>query len=182
MNRTQGEVITEYKVGLGLTAREGNTWLYNLSKLTSVKHKEIILRTVHGDIYTKDKLYRRGLIDSPRCPRCDQIEDLEHKIKNCEYSKRVIRELIRITNSLRITPVNLDRTTLKDILNITEPNNIIMTIHAEVLKRLIYLRDDLLYTLRPKFLIKIALETLLGCERKQEIKSSVKNLLDSLRG
>ena len=51
--------------------------------------KSTLLRVAHGDIYTKDKLHRFGLIDSNKCPRCDSQVTLEHKFITCEYAARI---------------------------------------------------------------------------------------------
>jgi hypothetical protein len=92
-----GEPILIYKCGMILSTTECRTWGYRIGKLRSVKHRNILLRISHGDIYTNERKYRYGLTDSPLCS-CGEVEDLEHKFLKC---KRL--EPIWDTISLRST-------------------------------------------------------------------------------
>ena len=72
MHRCNKVLITTYKIGMDLTERAALSWGYIISKLTSVRHKATLLKVEHGDIYTKDKLQRYGLINESTCPRCNE--------------------------------------------------------------------------------------------------------------
>ena len=72
-----------------MTVSEALNWGSRLNKLTSIKHRNILLRVAHGEFYTKLKLQRFNLIDNSSCPRCGHIEDLRHKFVECAYVKRI---------------------------------------------------------------------------------------------
>ena len=73
--------ICIFKGGLINTPIETINWSNKLSKLTCTRHKNVLLRVSHREFYTKEKLHRYRLIDSPICPRCDQIENYVHKMQ-----------------------------------------------------------------------------------------------------
>jgi hypothetical protein len=89
----QGEdPVLLYRSGLALTVDETRTWGYRLSKLRSVRHRNILLRVAHGDIYSNERKFRYKLTDSPNCD-CGAIETTEHKLMHCERSKDIWGEL-----------------------------------------------------------------------------------------
>jgi hypothetical protein len=177
MYRTIDRPITTYKIGLDLNQRDCHSWLYNLNKLTSVRHKNTILKIVHGDVYTRDKLYRYGMIDNPTCSKCGGIETLIHKILECSYAMKVAKELIRITNPLRVNGIDYTRITLEDLIGVTEANYITLTLHAEVISRLLAIRDDATYLIRPSILVKQSIEQTVKAEKKLDIKNALKTLI-----
>ena len=83
------EPIKDFKLGTTMTVSEALNWGSRLNKLTSTKHRNILLRVAHGEFYTKLKLQRFNLIDNSSCPRCGHIEDLRHKFVECAYVKRI---------------------------------------------------------------------------------------------
>ena len=84
------------KIGLNLLRDESLSWGLRISKLTSTRHKNILLRIAHGDIYTKDKLLRYGMGNDNCCGRCNQIEDLRHKFIECPYTKLIWAEVKKL--------------------------------------------------------------------------------------
>jgi hypothetical protein len=175
--RTNQIPICSYKIGLDLTVRQTLTWLHNINRLTSVRLKNVILRIAHGEVYTKERLHRFRLIDSPLCKRCNSIETLYHKFVECDYVKRIHAELIVITNSLRTTALDPNRINLEVALDTIEPNHVTMTLYAEILTRILQLKDEQTFLLRPKIFIKLAIEHLLKCESREEIKAELRTLL-----
>ena len=130
-----------------------------MSKITSVRHKNILLRIAHGEIYYREKLYRYGLVESPNCPRCNEVETLRHKVVECEYVKRIWREsFIQTDRLIRSNPQHdPDFIENKIIAAFVGSNSLIATIHAEILLRIIGLKDDQLYLLRPSSLVRLAI-------------------------
>ena len=103
-------------------------------------------------MYTKDKLKRFGLIDDNICPRCDEVEDLDHKVRSCEYVKRIWLATSRLLNETQnlnsvamILGTELDQTLTK------------LTIKAEVLSRIMYLRDAQTYLIRDRGYLDVAI-------------------------
>lgn len=89
IQREDDTPICVFKIGLIMDPNMAMTWLYTLSRLTSVRHKNTILKICHGDVYTKAKLARFNLADDPYCPRCGKLETLEHKFVTCDYASRI---------------------------------------------------------------------------------------------
>ena len=123
-------------------------------------------------MYTKDKLKRFGLIDDNICPRCDEVEDLDHKVRSCEYVKRIWLATSRLLNETQnlnsvamLLGTELDQTLTK------------LTIKAEVLSRIMYLRDAQTYLIHPNCLVKSAIRGLLKNEKRKEILSDIRIIL-----
>ena len=161
--------ICNPKVGITLSSTECISWGNELRKLTSVRHKNTVLRIFHGDVYTKEKLFRFGLVDSNACPRCGEIEDLEHKLIRCNYVKRIWDLALRSTSKLKVINYpNQDRT--KQVLDIGSTSQIVLTIHSEIMLRILSLKDSADYLIHPKSFVRLALQYVLKNERKMASK------------
>ena len=171
------ELITSYKIGLDLSRSEALNWANRLSKLCSVRHRNILLRVAHGEIYTNEKLARFGLIDSNKCDRCDEVDTLLHKFIDCGYVKEIWKHLSLVTASIRTTnQVGVDP--IKSSLSATMDSNLtITTINAEILQRILTLKRDQDYLIHPKRFIEHALKLLLKRERKGQVKDEIADLL-----
>ena len=64
------EMICVYKIGMILDPGELRAWTRRTKRLTSTRHKNILLRVAHGDIFSNSRLHKFRLIDSPRCKNC----------------------------------------------------------------------------------------------------------------
>jgi len=173
--------ICVFKLGSIMTPQECISWGASLNKINSVRHKSTILRVAHGDIYTKEKLFRYGLSDSANCPRCDEIEDLSHKFLNCDYVKLIWRATFNATDKLsRIDPgpnVDIENKVLGAGV-FSHPLN--LTIHAEVLTRILALKETVNYMLRPQVLVKQAITQVMICEKNKEHVRACRDLLTSI--
>ena len=174
--RNNTEQICVFKLGLILTPIESRSWLFKVSRLTSVKHKSLLLRIAHGEIYTKEKLHRYNLAESNLCPICDEVETLERKFISCHYAKRiwqVLNNLEGLTHNREAEPVQaiLGAWLDSDMLNVT--------IRAEVLLRLSYLKEQN-YVMRPIIFVKLAIDSLLRKEQNAEFKNLFAALLEQL--
>ena len=181
-SRTNKQVIREFKIGLNLSEMEARSWGLKLSKLSSTRHKNLLLRVAHGEIYTKEKLNRYGLSDSPLCPRCQMVETLRHKFIECPYVDRIWKIALRYTNKLTTENLSLERLD-KVILGFhLNSNRTILTIYAEILQRIMSLKDDLDYVLHPKLIVKQALMFLVKRERNNSVKDELISILDETDG
>jgi len=98
--------ITIFRIGIIMTPIETINTFTKLSKITSTRHKNIILRALHGDVYTNET--------------------------TCTYSIGTINEIFRLTSRLATqtsAPDNIQRA-LGTYLN---TNECILTIHAELI-------------------------------------------------
>ena len=170
--RSEREPVCIYKLGAILTPSEALSWAYKVSRLTSTRHKDLILRLVHGEPYYRERLYRFNLVDSPLCQRCGEIETLEHKYLKCEY----IAAIWRFATNLTIpgTPQNTE-----GILCMTESNLTSLTVHGELLLRIRQFKSDNNYLVHPKVIIRKSLEHLIKREKKDEIKGELNDLLQN---
>jgi hypothetical protein len=158
-----------YKCGAVLAPVEALTWGLKLRKLTSTRHKNLLLKLAHGDLYTNERLHRFGLRADPNCERCGQVESLKHKILNCQYSEDIWRELERVIQERILSPLD----EIEPILGMDKDTNIAkLTIMAETLQFLCYQN----VTLPPRRLVKLILERLIRRE-KGENKIFIEHVL-----
>ena len=169
--RADQNPIRLFKVGLALGRNEALTWLYQLSKLTSTSHKNTILKAAHGDIYTNERKFRFGLVESPACPRCDQVETLEHKLVECTYTRKIW------TSVRSYTGKNPSDNPINDTFAVNSSDLTELTIHAEIIQRILYLKEDQNYLLHPKTFVKLAIKELTIKEGNSRIKNTLRDLL-----
>ena len=172
--------ICNYKLGAIATPSEVITWGENLKKVTSIKHRNMLLKVAHGDVYTNLKKFKFRLKDSPRCSQCGQIENLKHKFLSCEYVAQIWRHTFRLTNSTRVTITPGEDHSNLTIGLIVGTNPYLLTIHAEILSRIHYLKSGADHLLHPKFFIRLALNYLANREKSQQFKSLLNDLLERL--
>ena len=172
LGRIEMDPICVFRSGLILDPTESLSWAKKIGRLTSIKHRTILLRIAHKELYTKEKLYRFNLINSPQCPRCDEIEDFNHRVMDCEYVKKIWDETLKISAKLNQGGrPGLDR--LSQILGGGIENTVAtMTLHAEILSRILQLKDDSRYLIRPKVMVEMALRFLIKRE-KGKVKNSL---------
>ena len=173
--RQENVPICLMKIGLVLTPNEALNLFHTVSKLTCTRSKDILLRLLHGELYSKDRLYRHRLIDTPECPRCNLRETLVHKYIECEYVKEIWRRTLQYTNKLRIN--NGNETLLEKIMSSSEPNLSILAVHAEVLSRIRSLDPEANVLTLPNIIAKKAIARVARRERNESIKGSLETLL-----
>ena len=161
--------ICIYKCGLILNPAECSSWLRNLNSLKSIAHKNAILRFVHGDIYSNERLHRFGMRDNPNCESCGEVETIEHKIYKCRHVEGLWQSVATLTG---------------DTANLTEPDYIVgaynsctvatLTIHAELVAKLIRKARNL--NTRPELQVNVMIKYLAKKE-KGSIKTDLETLL-----
>ena len=102
----------------------------NISYLTNSRLKCILLRCIHGDIFCKERMFRFGMTEDDKCPRCDKIESINHMLLECDYIKN-LWDLIS-----RVTGIKIN--SLHEILGLDPKHDkVTMTIHAETIRRIL---------------------------------------------
>ena len=97
-------MICVYKSGLILTPGELAAWTRQLRHLTSTRHKNVILRVAHGDVYSNERLQRFGLRDSAGCANCDEPnESPHHRVVSCQAAIRTWKLLDDLKVRLGLT-------------------------------------------------------------------------------
>ena len=172
--------IVTFKIGPILTPTQSLSWSHVVNKLTSTKHKDIIIRLAHGELYSKDRLARHGLIDNATCPRCNQTETLSHKYFYCSYVSEIWRRTMELTNKLRLS-IDPNESTIDRALGCTnEPNITALTVHAEIIMRIRNLRDeDANLLLLPRLFVKNATQSIWRRELNRDIKTSLNSIFNN---
>jgi len=173
LERADRDPLCVLKTGTILTPREAINYFHNISRLTAVKHRNILLRIHHGDIYTKARLFRFGLTDSPLCPRCNSPETIEHKFVTCAYSKRIWRELDNKTGFISPVPDSIQDRLLAN----AQLDPLKLLIHSEILHRIAQLKPDANYLIRPKNFVENTLKYLTLMEKNSQMKNELNDLL-----
>ena len=164
--------ITKFKIGLDLNPKDSLTWCLRIKGLTSTSHKNTVLKVAHGDIYTQEKLNRFGLADSSKCPRCDQIETLKHKVIECQYAARIWTEVDTLSTKLG-SPVDPNLDPVTRILGAGKNENLsTLTLKAEIMFIILRLQPDQNYLIHPKKLVIETARRLIIKEQNRKIKNS----------
>jgi hypothetical protein len=174
--------ICIFKVGVILSPAETLNYFTKLNKITCTSHKSLMLKVLHGDIYTNDKLCRYGLRQDPICNDCTEIDTLEHRLLNCRHTAELINLTIEATKKLsRLDSTSVDYSSIdpiQQVLGIHQyANESLITIHAELLKVIMYRKAPLL---NPQNIIQNILKSIIVKERNNKIKERIKSLLESL--
>ena len=179
-SRTRLDPIQNLKLGINLTRPEASNWGFKLAKLTSIKHRNMLLRVAHGEIYTKEKLHRYNLIDNDRCPRCGEAETLNHKFIECDYVRRIWRYATSLTANLISANQNQLPVDSRSLVlgSFVESTPTILTLHAEILQRILYLREEQNYLVHPKTLVTHCLKLIARSEKRATVRDEIKSLLE----
>jgi hypothetical protein len=166
-----------FKIGTILDPLDSINWLRTLNSLTSTRHKNNLLKVIHGDVYSRNRKFKFGLIQDPNCERCGQVDTIQHKLFECPLVEQVWRKMFVLTN--KILPVlptcDLIDRALGAFRNCSRE---VLTIQAELLTRLLYLRStDAIPP--PDNFVDAILRAVLRNETKsqEEFKNNITSLL-----
>ena len=97
-------IICLYKTGAILDPGEVLNWTNKTRRLTSTRHKNILLRVAHGDVFSNERLFRFGLRATPNCSNCPElIETTLHRIKDCPKAVLAWNKLEDLKTRLGLT-------------------------------------------------------------------------------
>ena len=112
------------------------------------------------------------MINDNTCPRCNEVEDLDHKILSCEYIKRIWQST---ADQLKEPPAqDYIKSTFGALLSQSLTD---LTIKCEILNRVLSLKDEQSYLVHPRTLVRLAIESVNKKEVKKEIKEDLRDLL-----
>ena len=100
-----------------------------INSLTNSKLKSILLRCLHGDEYSKERMLRFGMVTDNLCVRCQQIETTHHMLFDCRYTQQLWLEVAKLTG---IYPESINEIMGFD----PKHDKVTITIHAEIFRRL----------------------------------------------
>ena len=116
----------------------------SIATLTNSKLKTTLLRCLHGDVYSKERLNRFGMSDDNLCSRCAEVESTSHMLFECDYVNKLWIEASHITG---ILPLSINY-----VLGLNERHDkVTLTIHSEILRRLLAIDRP---TIDPKKFLK----------------------------
>ena len=153
------------------------SWGEQLRRVTSVRHRNILLRVAHGEIYTREKLTRYHLRDDPSCPSCQEIETLAHKFVECNYVKEIWKHTFRILE-VETEPSDIQENRIVGCYK--NSSKLKLAVQAELLLRILSIKDNQTYLAHPKLVIKNSIELILRRERNEASKTELLALLDRL--
>ena len=172
-------LICIFKLGPILTPGEVLSWTKRVRRLTSTRHKNIILRTVHGDIFSNGRLARFGLRTDSHCPNCqEQNESIMHKIRECPHALEAWEELERVKGRL-----NLNILSDLSIENLIGAKDNVTKLELALQAELIHRLTSRNVTYQPKELVKIVIRYIGYSERLDEaLKERFNEVLRSWNG
>ena len=152
------------------TTIDGLTKLSNrIAKMANTKLQTIALRSIHGDIYSKYRMKKFGMVEQDNCERCGKSETIEHHLLECDY----VKSIWSLTSKLTSIPT-LD---LNTVLGYHDYHDITtLTVHCEIIRRLLAIERP---TQNPHKMIKSVI-TRLGVVEKGISKIALKNMLTEL--
>jgi len=122
------------KLGEPIEAHTSKEYFVQLKRLISTKHKNTLLRVWNGDCLSRSRLVHFGIVDTNRCPHCNDIDTPEHMLLECAHAKRVW-ELI-----MRKVPKSESCTLIQYAIGINDTRSKLM-LKAELLKNLMHFRE-----------------------------------------
>ena len=154
-----------------------STLISRLNKVKCIRLKNLGLRLSHGDIFTKEKLYGKNLIEDSTCDKCNHNETTNHLLWQCWYSGRIWNRVKLLYEQTDNRPVSYDVNISFIMANCEGMNKPKLLIHLEII-RLLTQKDR--PTSLPRTIIKTAINYLLVCERVANTKRYLKKLGEAL--
>jgi len=172
--RNACDPICIFKIGIILSPNESLSYMQKVRMLTSTRHKNNLLRILHSEVYTNERLFRFGMIDSPICDRCTEIDTLDHRLTNCQGTERLLNELVRLTDGVRTVrdgEEKLDKVLMSNSSNCLAS----LTLHAEIIGLII---SKATLSQEPMGTIRRILVSLIKKESNNAIKNQLKALFE----
>ena len=165
--RDEDQMICIYKTGVILTPGEVLAWTLNMKKLTSTRHKNILLRLAHGDIFSNSRLHKFGLKDTSNCANCQEpIETIMHRVVECPKANATWAKLGEVRRLLKLKDIS--DFTIENLIGAKDKlTKIELALQAEVILKLTSRSDGY----DPEQLVNSAVKLVLGCEHlKDELR------------
>jgi len=166
-----------FKSGAIMSPTESLTYFNQLKKLTSVRHRNTLLRVLHGDVYTNERLYRFGLRDDPNCTRCNETDTLEHRLVSCRGTENLRTNIVNVTSKLYKT-INAHQLDPLDQILVThkDSSSAILTVHAELLYKIAISTTEIQPDSRG--MLKGIIKSIAKRESSKEVIKDLQTLLD----
>ena len=173
-SRSDKEPICIFKCGLIMSPIESINYMKKVKSITCTRNKNAILKYLHGDIYTNERLARFGLKDDPSCEHCGMIDTIDHRLETCPRSLAMISLLEQKTIGLRqINQIPIDDKVARIMGSYQDVDLITLTLHAEMLQYLMSRKNE-----NPNAVITRLIKLTYKREKKKEMKEILRNLLE----
>ena len=163
---------------LEIERSELSAYTKRLKQVKSTRLKNLALRLINGDIFTKEKLHKKGMIDDDTCEKCQNKETTKHLLHQCWYSGRIWTRLAMIYKSMDRRYRNYDHHTLEFALGtssqLSKPRRIL---HLEIIRQLTQKDRP---TALPSTIIRMAVQNLFICEKDISSKNYYAKLMNEM--
>ena len=158
------DMVNVFKLGPILTPGELRSWTGKLKKLTSTRHKNILLRAAHGDIFSNSRLFKFGLRGSSACANClEQIESIQHRIKDCPKVGEAWRLLNEAKVALDMAP--LTNLSMENLLGMKDNlGKLELALNAELILKVTSKSDGY----DAKLIVRSVIKTISNAEKLNE--------------
>ena len=171
--RCDDDPITIFKAGLILSPNESLSYMNKVRKLTSTRHKNIILKYLHGEVYTNERLVRFGLSDDPNCALCGQNDSLDHRLTSCQRTINLVEAIEEKTRSLRNIDVSNHDNLMRIFAAYNDTDLATLAIHAELLMYLSSNKNE-----NPTSWLSRTITSLIRRDNNGEVKDQLRSLFD----
>jgi hypothetical protein len=79
----------DHKTKLGIDEFDKESILKFRNKCKNVKLRHVYYRLISGDIFSKERMCRFGMINNSTCERCHEIETTKHLLWGCGESRNI---------------------------------------------------------------------------------------------
>ena len=158
---------------LKLEIDNASNFIRRLQGVKCTRLKNLGLRLIHGDIFTKEKLFQKDIIDSATCDKCNHNETTKHLLFECWYSGRIWNRVKKLYEVADNRPTTYDVNLNFIMANCEGINKPKMLLHLEIL-RLLTQKDR--PNALPRTIIKNAIDYLLVCEKTANTKRYLNKL------
>ena len=85
-----GKVTSQdHKTKLGINEFDKENILKFRNRCKNIKLRHVFYRLISGDIFSKERMCRFGMINNNTCERCLQIESTRHLLWDCVESRNI---------------------------------------------------------------------------------------------
>ena len=147
-------------------------------KLTNVNQRNTLLRCLHGDIYTNERLSRFGLRDNPMCDDCNEVDTLEHRLVACTRTTEILMQVERQTIKLGQGVINFGNyEMITRVMAAYDSSSIaILSLHAEMLRFIISKN-----AMPAEYFVNASVVRILKNDKNEAVQEAMRTLLNERR-
>ena len=79
----------DFKTKLGINEFDKESIIKFRHKCKNIRLRHVFFRLISGDIFSKERMCRFGMINNNTCDRCQQIESTKHLLWGCSESRNI---------------------------------------------------------------------------------------------